>query len=590
MGTKAEEKKIINLGRMTADIDDFRKFAEMAARLKPYADVCVSVSGVAEKGESFADSPWYEYAAYRRPLYRFFPHPMIEPHVPSDLVKKNRDLLIARSEILQKLGLGASYSGCEPFYMPGSFFDEYPHLRGPRVDHPARSQRPAFSCCTDQPETLEMYEWMIGELKKNVPGLMIYNFLANDSGSGFCWSDYLYNGKNGPMECQLRPINERMAGFIQALHNGAINNGGDIHVILHGHMNYTEHDMLKALAPPNTHLGAKFRSDPDCASVGTFNGQPSRGLLNPFPIISGMERFHKPEVKICSVDLGVSHYNRSVEPLWVCGPTLDLVEECITSPTNSLFSRVSALRKLAGKWGSEETADTITDAFDTIHQALKTTTKHPTVHEAVNTRYFNRPLVVRPELLTPEEEDYFLPHIFNTSPENARMDYVNIHGGRRNIAAAGGWLWDIKLRAALSSLIRGAKTLENLENVANPDFFKKVSIGFRIYASAVRSCSNFYYAQVFRDRNIKALSSDPDSPPAKQKISTGSLAQWYEIARDELDNVEELIGLVENGGREILITTLTPEEEGTFTLGPDILDQLKKKRETMIRRWGDIQK
>ena len=184
MSTTSGEQKIINLVRHIADIDSFRKFAEMAVRLKPYGHVCVSVGALASKAlHAFPEggSPWHEYTGYRRPLHRVFPHPKIEPHMPKDWVAKNRELVIAKSEILQELDLGASYESCDPFYLPDSFFDEYPHLRGPRVDHPARSSKPAFTYCSDHPEALEMVEWMVGELKKHVPGLELYRFLSNDS-------------------------------------------------------------------------------------------------------------------------------------------------------------------------------------------------------------------------------------------------------------------------------------------------------------------------------------------------------------------------------------------------------------------------
>src|SRR5690606_41585331 len=61
--------------------------------------------------------------------------------------------------------------------------------------------------------------------------------------------------------------------------------------------------------------------------------------------------------------------------------------------------------------------------------ALPSLLSYPTLFRSA-ARMINRPLVVAPQLLTPEEEAYFLPHVFNVSEEEARMDYIDIQGGR----------------------------------------------------------------------------------------------------------------------------------------------------------------
>jgi hypothetical protein len=586
------EQKIIILARATTDLEDYRRFAQTAARLKPFGRVCVSVGGLATKARHDfppGGSPWHEYAAFQRALHRVFPHPKIAPHVPAEWVARNRELVVARSKILDEFGLGASYESCDPFFLPESFYEEYPQLRGPRVDHAARSRAPAFAWCVDRPEVLEMMAWMVGELKKNVPGLLVYRFLTNDSGSGFCWSDYLYTGSNGPVECQLRPMNERMRGFFQAIHDGATNNGGDIHVMCHNNVSRTEHDMLKPIRPPQTHLGAKFRSDPEATSTGNLGGHPARGLFDPLAIIESVERFRRPGICFLSVSLGVAHYPLQAELPLASERIVDVVEDCLREPTSGYFSRAAKLRKLAERWGGAEAADALTDAFASLHQAFGQARKHSTVHEAVNTRYMTRPLVVKPELLTSEEEDYFLPHVFNVSREDARQDYVNIHGTRKNTVVAGDWLYDGALRGALAGLVGAAKKFETLEGAPEAEFLRQFALGLRIYASAVRSCTNFFYGQVFRDRNREALSAAPEVPPPQRRIGLGGYAQWAEIARDELENVEELIGVLERGGRDVIVTARAREDEDTFTLGPNIIEDLKKKRAAMLRHWADVQ-
>lgn len=65
--------------------------------------------------------------------------------------------------------------------------------------------------------------------------------------------------------------------------------------------------------------------------------------------------------------------------------------------------------------------------------------------------------------------------------------------------------------------------------------------------------------------------------------------QVYRIVRDELDNCLRLIDLLrkEETG-EVLVTASTSEEEDTFILGPDLIDQLRRKREIMLRHWSEF--
>ena len=115
--------------------------------------------------------------------------------MPADSVRKNQKLMKSKVEMLEKTGLEGFYRGSDPFFLPLPFFRKYPELRGPRVDHHRRSTQAEFTYCIDHPEGREMLEWMMGELKKNVPMLGVYQFNTNDVGSGLCWSDYLYTGK-----------------------------------------------------------------------------------------------------------------------------------------------------------------------------------------------------------------------------------------------------------------------------------------------------------------------------------------------------------------------------------------------------------
>ena len=59
--------------------------------------------------------------------------------------------------------------------------------------------------------------------------------------------------------------------------------------------------------------------------------------------------------------------------------------------------------------------------------------------------------------------------------------------------------------------------------------------------------------------------------------------------RDELDNTQELIELLEAGGIRSLCLAKDSGREDVFLLSPDIISQLRQKRTIMLNHWTDIQ-
>jgi len=57
--------------------------------------------------------------------------------------------------------------------------------------------------------------------------------------------------------------------------------------------------------------------------------------------------------------------------------------------------------------------------------------------------------------------------------------------------------------------------------------------------------------------------------------------------RDELDNTQELIDLLENGGMDLINHANDQKREDTFLLGSDLIEQLKQKRKIMLDHWLD---
>ena len=176
------------------DLDEFRKLAKQALRLKPYGRVQINISTLADK--SFHEipekgSPWHEYASNNPSPFKFFPDAKLTPFIPAEFVNKNSQLLLDKAKILRELGLEAAFFGYEPNFLPTAFFEAYPQMLGPRVDHPRRSTEKAFAPCTNVKETQDMYIGMMTEMLKNAPEISSFFFKTNDAGGGICWSHAL---------------------------------------------------------------------------------------------------------------------------------------------------------------------------------------------------------------------------------------------------------------------------------------------------------------------------------------------------------------------------------------------------------------
>jgi hypothetical protein len=246
-------------------------------------------------------SPWHDYGAYMATMWAFYPHPKLAPHLPAEWVARNRELLLAKVAVLKELGLDAVFSGNKTQFLPESFFREYPHLRGPRVDHPMRSGREEFAWCVDAPETLEMIEWMTAELKRHAPRIRAMHSWNNDSGSGLCWSKGLYPGPNGPASCRSRDPGARVRGLIEAVDRGARKGGGPVHIRLAGNFANEDRERIEPLLPPC----AGFRAgDNSIIQVKTRvpEAYPVLGLIDLWEVLETTGKLDNSEVRTIDID------------------------------------------------------------------------------------------------------------------------------------------------------------------------------------------------------------------------------------------------------------------------------------------------
>jgi len=588
----AEKTFMFNI-RAARDIDTFRSYAELAVRMKKYGNVQIAISGISDKvwfQIPEGGSPWHEYACYMNAPWMYYPHPDIVPHIPAEWVEANRKLLQAKRKIINELGLDAIFAGKNTEMLPESFFVAHPHLRGPRVDHPRRTSEEAFSWCTDLEETRDIIRWTMAELLRHAPEIKVFSSGTNDAGSGLCWAAAQYPGSNGPRHCMHRNVGQRSRDLILAVQEGARMGGGEI-TFRWDNVNFWQGEdiIVRSTLPENAYMS---RSDRSRLSVGTMLNEawPFMGLINPLSIIRSMERYHRPGTKFLNIGTSAM-YDRHEDSPETVAKVLDLVEICIAEKTTNLSERMALLKKVAAKWGGEQNAEQVFEAFYNLSQALSLKSsigaRYSNFYCGVSMRHLTRPLVIKPELLSAEEEAYFLPYVFNPSESEARMDYIDLHGGRMHGTAN----WNDPGVSRVLSLARSAaRGLDGLEGAPEGEFLSKLSLSVRMWASEFRSIHNFFHAQRIRDTHAEVLAGEK---LVHEKVGNwfgdkGNL-EWNEIMRDEFDNTNELIALLEKGGAELVACAKDPAGEDTFLMGPDLIGQLRKKTAIMREHWLDIE-
>lgn len=594
-GGPVENGRVFIINSPVRNLNDFRTLVKQALVLKPFGKVKINIGALADK--SFHEipaqgSPWHEYASSNPTPHKFFPHPRLVPFIPADFVKRNRQLLLEKARILRENGLEAAFMGYEPNFLPADFFDAYPIMLGARVDHPRRSTQKEFAPCIFVKETREMYAWMMAEMLKAVPEITSFSFKTNDAGAGICWADWLYTGPNGAAACKNLSMGERMRLLLNAYKEGAAKVGRELSIYVDersSNFSDGEKQDIEKLLPENCYLKSTCKRRIQNVDGTLSSLYPVTGIINPFAFFGQMQSINDNPNTTVFIGLRAA-YDRGYEPNAVSELLFEMMEIALTkSTTRSEINDVGQqVLKASEKWGGQQSAAELNKAFVALNEAMAyKSAAFPRVHSlywGVTERMINRPLVFAPQRLSKDEESYFLPYIFNISIDEARMDYMDIHGSRGTITpgVVNNYVQRVHSAAALFEKVDQAAPMKM--------FFQHMALSLRIHASIIRSCGNFSAAQLIRDRN-KGLLNGPVHLPDKETSFNGhpDFIPFNNIMRDELDNTTELIGLLEQGGIQQIILATSPVYEDRFLLGPFFISQLKQKRKIMLDHWQDIE-
>ncbi len=480
-----EEGRVFIINTPVNDLGEFRKIAKQASVLTPYGKVKINIAALADK--SFHEIPakgssWHEYASSNPTPFKFFPDAKLAPFIPAEFVKKNRQLMLEKAKILREYGLEAAFMGYEPNFLPAAFFDAYPSLLGPRVDHPRRSTEKAFAPCISVKETQEMYTSMMAEMLNAVPEITSFTFKTNDAGAGICWADWLYSGPNGPSACKHFSMGERTKMLMNAYKEGAAKSGKELSIYMDaGASNFSDAEQadIEKFLPENCFFQGNEERE-IITTGGTLSSlYPVTGIINPASLLRQLRNIG--EKKNSTIFIGFrAAYDRGAERSDITQLIIQIIERKLKEPIVPAvqLSDLQELQQVSVLWTGNQGSSDLLKAFTLLDETMSyKTATFPRVHSlywGVTERLINRPLVIAPQRLTASEESYFLPYVFNVSEQEARMDYMDVHGGRVSVAP------DV-VANFVKRIASAAATFEKVDAISiRKDFYKRMAISLRI--------------------------------------------------------------------------------------------------------------
>lgn len=116
---------------------------------------------------------------------------------PPEYLHANLLFLKEQAERAVRYGLTPGMQVANPRSAPETFFQRYPYLRGPRIDHTFRCYEPRYTMTLAHPVVRWHYATLLEKLLNECPDIGFLSTLINDSGSGFEYTESLYPGRNG---------------------------------------------------------------------------------------------------------------------------------------------------------------------------------------------------------------------------------------------------------------------------------------------------------------------------------------------------------------------------------------------------------
>jgi hypothetical protein len=572
----------------TSSIEEFRAFAKSAAEL---GATHVYISDLPKSRwlwDLDRNDPYPNWGMLMATIFKVVIPPELKDFLPADYSRKNLEIIRRRSAILKELGLKAAFLGKEPAYLPESVYEAHPDWRGPRCEHPRRSRHAYYAPCIDRPEVLSMYRRAVAELCRVAP-IELFSFLTNDSGSGICWSVSLYPGQNGPAWCRERAYSDRVVGFLSTVQDGARDAGLETEVSFNYGSGYISQAEIASVVPylrPGQAINGKTREGLVPFNTVGFSfydswTNPVLGIPQVLRVAEQLQAAARDE----SANLNIVFCQPDSPELFA------LLRQFQKKPFRGLMGRIEAVRAAAAEMAGEDNAEALLGIWEKIDRAVGTVRSMGVdpimLVGTINQRWITRPLVPFPMELKPEEKNYYRKFQFQANTEEEASDLMNLQGFEVINGFSGSLLASNLFNRAISDLESAIQDIAGLrQKVGDQEALDRLGLRLKVLICFYRNARNTIQYQDILDR------TDYDHPPKEENIypldGDQKLREIQNVTRDEIDNIDELISLLGRSPVPLIDVAPSMDEEDIFLIGPNIVEQLRKKLQIMLRHQLDV--
>ncbi len=577
------------------DVETFGELVELVKGVSDLFDVSVEVGTLCRKHSEELTDPgdsYLDYSVNTPSLFKFIVPERLRPYLDTGFADENLALLDAKVAVLKRAGFKAAFYGNEPIYQREGVYQAFPHWPGARIDHPRRSRNPVWSPCMLNDEVQEVYRESAAGLCRRVGIMDTFMFKTNDAGSGFCHAAILYNRPNGPRGCRSAGVAPHVAALHRAVIEGAREGGSQVETFMTNVRPGGDADLCRPLLPEGAHVLPESGEGVTARLGGGLgNTYPLRYMVDPLGFLSQLEGIRRREPRTIFFSLG-AEYQKAHTELTSVELLFRLIRAFHETPTSAIKDRLTLLEAVALEVHGPAAAEAMVEAWYALHEhfrlrSVRPRPNHYCMYGGLSARWLTRPLVAFPCELTSEEERYWLPHVFNGFGDEGRRNILDLHGGRagdavgpsRDVSFRNNWFSTIDTSLARAGRAFEAAAEKGAESTRLSA--RAIAVSRCIWRSCRHALEFGLLMEQFQLREgMWTLGERPEGDPER--------AQVYQIVRDELDNALELIGLLESGGDQVVVMADKLEDEDTFLLGPDLADQLRAKRKTMLAHWRDF--
>ncbi len=532
-------------------------------------------------------------------LFRVFPPEGIAEHMPDEVIERNLDYIDSRISAIRRHGMRIMVNGAEPLWLPESVFEEHPCWRGVQCELGRIAAKPYWTPSIDDPEVLGLYREAARRFCASYPETDRFSFWTNDCGAGLPWSAYSYPGINGPMKYRQRDPGERIAGWLDAIRQGALDAGSQALVNVHS-FSFPPAELAAVKARLGEHLylnnvngnGERISGGGANSGGGVVGTQtnPVQGHFNRPAFVEGLQKvFAQGDGRMRSIGLGGSTIDESYE----------LIEAFLDNPGQGVINQHEILIKAASDQVGETGADLLFKAWSEVDNAVHCIAQLrqrgvslSIAFGLTTSRWLVRPLVPEPHKLTDEETAHYRDMLFSCDSPEVDENLCNILGKPVFIGDSVVWMSRWCIDEAQKHLSAAVNAVDSIVT-DKPEMEHRMSL-YKARIKALHCATEcvrltIMYQHALDIAYVPRFAANPLDFDDNIQYDQRAL-ELRKIARMDLDNTMELIELLKAfETNEVIAQSPTVEHESVFVFGPNLIELLERKRAIMLAHWHDYE-